>query len=347
MRWTGTTYTRTVSDFFAARPELIDIKWHTKQVMAKTAIRLLEKTGWYSDYWNHWRGSLFDHAEQHGLHILPVHYYSPVPDTGKLSEGLWHEPDDPPGVDLQIEEGLNRVARFAKEYQSDYAELPYDRPAGPLRFHLSNSAYLCGDAEVLYGMIRDLKPRRIVEVGSGYTTLLISETISRMIQDDPKYVCEFTAVEPYPPQYLSPLPERVSRLVPSPVQTVSLGEFLALGAGDILFIDSSHVVAIGSDVIHLYLEVLPRLAPGVVVHIHDIFIPFNYPRNFICQSRFFWNEQYLLQAFLAFNQAFEVLLPTHAVFRRHNEEFKRYVPSCARHETLPSSFWMRRRDGMR
>jgi hypothetical protein len=321
----------------------VDIKWHVKQLMAKTAIWLLRKTGWYSGYWNHWRGSLFDHAERHGLHILPVHYYTPIPVAGELPASVWQEGDDPYGVDLQIKEGLNLVARFAKGYRLEYDEFPYDKPAEPQRFHLSNSAYSCGDAEILYSMIRDLKPRRIIEVGSGYTTLLISETIGRIIRDEPSCVCEFTAIEPYPPDYLNPVPAAVKRLLPAQVQAVPLDEFLALEAGDILFIDCSHVVAIESDVIHLYLEVLPRLAPGVIVHIHDIFIPFNYPRNWICESRFFWNEQYLLQALLGFNQAFEVVLPTHAVFRRHNEEFKRHVPSCSRHEREPSSFWMRRR----
>ena len=321
----------------------MDITWHAKQLMAKTAIWLLEKTGWYSGYWNHWRGSLFDHAQRHGLHILPVHFYSPIPDIEKLPESLWGDREDPVGVDLQIEQGLNRVARFAEAYRSDYEELPYDKPVEPQRFHVSNNAYGCGDAEILYCMIRYLKPRRIIEVGSGYTTLLISETIGRIVRDDPKFSCEFTAIEPYPPDYLNPLPAAITRLVPSPVQSVSLDVFLALEAGDILFIDSSHVVAIGSDVIYLFLEVLPRLAPGVVVHVHDIFIPFNYPSNWIREARFFWNEQYLLQAFLLFNSAFEVLLPSHAVFQRHTEEFKRHVPSCARHDRQPSSFWMRRR----
>jgi Methyltransferase domain len=323
----------------------MDIKWHAKQLMAKTAIRLLEQTGWYTGYWNQWRGSLFDHAERHGLHVLPVHFYTPIPDGEKLPESLWQERNDPPGVDLRIEEGLSLLARLAERYRSEYDQFPYEKPAEPQRFHLSNTAYSCGDAEILYSMIRDLKPRRIVEVGSGYTTLQISETIGRMVQDDPGLACEFTAIEPYPPEYLSPRPAGVTRVLPSIVQTVPVHEFLALEADDILFIDSSHVVAIGSDVIYLFLEILPRLAPGVVVHVHDVFIPFNYPRSWIRQSRFFWNEQYLLHAFLLFNQAFEVLLPTHAVFHRHNEEFKRHVPSCARHERQPSSFWMRRRGG--
>jgi hypothetical protein len=322
----------------------MDIRWYIKSFMATSAIWMLDKTGWYSGYWNHWRGSLFDKAERHGLHILPVHYYTPIPAGEKLPHSLWKESQDAPGVDLQIEAGLNLVARFAREFQSEYDTFPFAPPAELQKFHLANKAYTCGDAELLYSMIRDLKPRRIIEVGSGYTTLLINETIDHIIRQDAGFVCEFTAIEPYPPDYLKPLPAHVSRLLPSLVQTVPLDEFLTLEAGDILFIDSSHVVAIGSDVVHLYLQILPHLAPGVIVHIHDIFIPFNYPRNWICESRFFWNEQYMLQAFLAFNQAFEVLLPSHAVFVRHTKDFKRYVPSCARHETTPpSSFWMRRR----
>ena len=322
----------------------MDIQWHVKQRMAKMAIGLLKATGWYSGYWNHWRGSLFDYAERHGLHITPVHYYTPIPDTRNLADDQADEPGHLPGVDLRIEQGLDLVARYAKAYRADYDKIPYENPAEPQRFHLSNSAYLCGDAEILYSMIRNLRPRRIIEVGSGFTTLLIHETITQLKRNDGNYVCEFTAIKPYPPQYLCPLPTSVSRLVTSPVQAVPIDEFLSLEKGDILFIDSSHVVAIGSDVIHLYLEVLPQLAPGVVVHIHDIFTPFNYPRGFIQKSRFFWNEQYLLQAFLAFNQAFDVLLATHAVFRRYPEEFKLYIPSCDRHETMPSSFWIRRRE---
>lgn len=321
----------------------MDIKWHTKMLMAKAAIHLLEKTGWYSGYWNHWRGNLFDYAERRDLHILPAHFYTPIPDGREIPENLWEERSDLPGIELHIEEGLGLLERFAENYRLEYDTLPYDKPVEPQRFYLSNTAYSCGDAEMLYSMIRDVKPRRIIEVGSGYTTLLITESIGRNLRDDPKDVCEFTAIEPYPPDYLKPLPLGVTRMLSSRVQTVPIDEFMALEAGDILFIDSSHVAAIGSDVCYLFLEVLPRLAPGVIVHVHDIFIPYDYPREWIRQSRFFWNEQYLFHAFLLFNQAFDVLLPTHAVFRRCNQEFNRCFPSCGRHEKQPSSFWIRRR----
>ena len=184
----------------------MDIKWHAKQLMAKMAIRLLGTTGWYSGYWNHWRGSLFDYADAvvfTSYLFTTTRQFRSEPSCPRACGG---EPGGLPGVDLDLKEALSLVARFAIEYQSEYDEFPYDKPVGPRRFHLSNSGYSCGDAEILYSMIRNLKPKRIIEVGSGYTTLLISETIGRIIQDDPKYVCEFTAIEPYPPDYLDPLP---------------------------------------------------------------------------------------------------------------------------------------------
>jgi hypothetical protein len=184
----------------------------------------------------------------------------------------------------------------------------------------------------------------MVEVGSGNSTLLAAEALRHNLQDDPSAACDSVCIEPYPPAYLNPLPVGVTRILPDPVQRTPLETFTALGPGDILFIDSSHVVAIGSDVVYLYTEILPRLAPGVIVHIHDIFLPYDYPAVWIREDRFFWNEQYLLQAFLLFNDAFEVMLPLHAVARRHSEEFARAIPSC-RHGIRPSSFWMRRRGG--
>jgi hypothetical protein len=320
----------------------MDVAWHAKTLMAKTAIGMLKRTGWYSGYWNHWRGELFDHAERNGLHVMPVHYYTPVPETLNVPEEVWSSRLEAPSLALRVEEGRSTLARLAERFREEYDALPFARPGGPPRFHLDNGTYSCGDAEILYAMIRDLKPRRIIEVGSGYSTLLISEAITRNLRDDPSSPCDFVAVEPYPPGYLSPPPAGVSRFLPSLVQSVPLSEFEGLGEGDVLFIDSSHVAAFRSDVNYLYLEVLPRLAPGVVVHIHDIFLPFDYPRDWIRESRLLWNEQYLLHAFLLFNDAFEVVLPAHALFRLHHEEFLRQIPSCDRHAGRPACFWMRK-----
>jgi hypothetical protein len=119
--------------------------------------------------------------------------------------------------------------------------------------------------------------------------------------------------------------------------------FSSLGKGDLLFIDSSHVAKIGSDVVHEYLSILPTLAPGVLVHIHDIFIPADYPRRWIEEGRFFWNEQYVLEALLSFNNEFEVIMPVHAAWRLQADRFRKLVPSVELGRQAPASFWIRRR----
>jgi hypothetical protein len=191
-------------------------------------------------------------------------------------------------------------------------------------------------------MIRDLKPQRIIEIGSGRTTLLMSQAIRQNQSQDPNYSCDFLAIEPYPPEYLNPWPSEVSRILPNQLQTVALEEFTSLKSGDLLFIDSTHVAAIGSDVIYEYLEILPRLAPGVIIHIDDIFLPMNYPRYWVEKARFFWNEQYLLQAFLSFNKEFEVILPSHYLNQQYPDAIKTYIPSCQKQSYSLSSFWLKR-----
>jgi hypothetical protein len=135
---------------------------------------------------------------------------------------------------------------------------------------------------------------------------------------DTKLIC----IEPYPGEILRNGFPGLTTLIERPAQEITLNEFEALGANDILFIDSSHVSKIGSDVNYLYLEILPRLKPGVIVHMHDIFLPQEYPTVWITQKMRFWNEQYLLQAFLAFNSGFEVLLANNYLGRTHRAEMQ-------------------------
>ena len=136
------------------------------------------------------------------------------------------------------------------------------------------------------------------------------------------------------------MPTEVRKILQQQVQTVPIEEFTSLKSGDILFIDSSHVAKIGSDVIYEYLEILPRLAPGVLIHIHDIVLPMDYPYEWTDKFKFFWNEQYLLQGFLLFNQEFKVIMPTYALDKQYPEVLKTYIPSCAKRNNLVSSFWI-------
>ena len=319
----------------------MDLRWHLKTLIAKAAIWLLKSTGWYDGYWNHWR-TIFPYAERNGLHILPVHYYSPIPDTRELSDELWQGMHLPAGFDLRIAPALTWLGSLSQKYGGEFNEFPTKAGTDIQGFHLDNQAFRSGDAEVLYSILRELKPRKIIEIGSGYSTLLMCQAIRANQKEAPEYRCEFIAVEPYPPAYLSPLPIEVARLESKPVQDINLSLFASLTDGDILFIDSSHVVRTASDVVYEFLRILPTLAPGVIVHIHDIFIPTEYPRTWLREACMFWNEQYLLEAFLTSNCNYEVIMPVHALWRLHTDSFSRAVKLSNVGPGGPGSFWMRR-----
>jgi methyltransferase family protein len=319
----------------------MNLRWRVGYSIVKAAIWLLRLSGWYEGYWNHWRYA-FTYAEQKGIHILPVHYYSPIPNTRKLPNELWEHPRLPVGFDLRVDAAVAWLQQLSQRYGQEYNRLPKEC-ADPRNYYLNNSAFASGDAEVLYAILRDLKPRKIVEIGSGYSTLLTCEALRANSNEAPDYRCEFTAIEPFPPAFISPPPPEVTRVESRRVQHVPRELFSSLGAGDILFIDSSHAAKIGSDVVHEYLTIVPNLAPGVVVHIHDIFIPAEYPRGWMDEARFFWNEQYILEAFLNYNSEFEVLMPLHAVWQLHAEIFREMIPSFEPERHSPSSFWIRRR----
>jgi hypothetical protein len=320
----------------------MNLRWHLSSASVKLAIWLLKSSGWYEGYWNYWT-TMFDYAERRGIHILPCHYYSPIPNTQSLAEELWRCLRPPLGFDLKIEAALDHLHRLGAQYGKEFYSFPRERGLEVHSYYLDNDAFLSGDAEVLYVMLRDLKPRRIVEIGSGYSTLLICQAICANKKEFPDYKCEFVAIEPYPPAFLTPPPSELTRLESKPIQQIASDLFSSLQENDVLFIDSTHVARIGSDVVHEYLAILPSLPPGVVVHVHDIFIPAEYPRLWIDKTRLFWNEQYLLEAFLAFNNEFEVIMPVHAIFRLRAESFSNAIPSFKSGLMAPSSFWIRRR----
>lgn len=310
--------------------------------MARFGIRLLKASGLYNGYWNQWRGDLFDNAEADGIHILPVHYYSPIPKVASLPKGLWEQKSDCTGIDLRLDDGEMLLRRIGSQFGMEFSEFRIDPCGDPRVFHLSNGAYGPGDAEILYGLIREFKPARIVEIGCGYSTLVAGMAIARNAEDDSSRGCDYTCIEPYLPPYLNPPPAFVTSVVEQPVQHVPLELFGSLESGDILFIDSTHVVAQGSDAVYEYLEILSRLKKGVIIHIHDIFLPNEYPEDWARKTRFFWNEQYLLHAFLLYNRAFEVLLPSHALARLRPDAFAESVPLRIVSHNFPSSFWMKK-----
>jgi hypothetical protein len=200
---------------------------------------------------------------------------------------------------------------------------------------LSNPFFGGLDASILFAITRRFQPARIIEIGSGYSSQIMQRALAR--RPSIHHV-----IEPYPRAFVEELAATGAiELQRKEVQQVPLEFFDQLQAGDILFIDSSHVVSIGSDVQFEILELLPRLHPGVVVHFHDIFWPEEYPHSWVTEFHWFLNEQYMLQAFLAFNDRFETMLGVNYVRSRWPDEVK----SVTGRGDAGSSFWMRRRNG--
>jgi predicted O-methyltransferase YrrM len=241
----------------------------------------------------------------HGSWVPPGHFYSPFPDMDdyeRRAAGLLDPGRQLAGLDLREAEQLDLAATLvALAADADLAEHEADR--GRRRYWLDNFAYAYGDGVVLQGMLRHLRPRRVVEVGSGFSSALILDTADAHLPD-----AEITFVEPYPELVeglLRPGDDRRVTIHRAPVQDVDPGVFAALGPGDVLFVDSTHVSKAGSDVNHLLFEVLPRLEVGVWIHLHDIFHPFEYPTAWVREGRA-WHEAYLVRAFLSFNPAFAI-----------------------------------------
>lgn len=145
----------------------MDIRWKIKDIMMKVAVRLLKMTEWYDDYWSSWRGHPFKYAENKGLHILPVHFYSPIPDTKALPQSLWQGKADIPGVEINYEKALNLLRVLSDKYQLEYEQFSNPQLSGGQTFHLPNGTFGCGDAELLYSMVRHTKPSKIIEIGRG------------------------------------------------------------------------------------------------------------------------------------------------------------------------------------
>ena len=202
---------------------------------------------------------------------------------------------------------------------------------------LRNLAYSYSDAIMLYCMIRHLKPRRIIEVGSGHSSCVILDTNEIFFANR----IETVFIEPYPDLLLSllkPGDENRIQIIPKRLQDVASSLFSSLDANDILFIDSTHVAKIGSDVNMVFAEILPALHPGVHVHFHDIFYPFEYPKYWIEEGRA-WNEAYMLRCFLQYNSRFSIELMNTFVQQFHRDLFEQNMPLCLRNPG--ASIWIR------
>ncbi len=268
-------------------------------------------------------------------YFTPGSFYSPVPDLAEIeaqTDRLFTR-REMPGIDLREgdQESLFRVvASLARDLL-----LP-TQPKTTTRYGSENTNFGIGDALVLAGMLRHLCPSHYLEVGSGFTTALAVD-INEMFLDGSMTI---TAIEPYPDLLKSLLrPTDSIDILPHPVQSVSLERFAELQPNDVLFIDSSHMLKTGSDVHFLIASVLPVIREGVYVHFHDVFWPFEYPRDWIEDGRA-WNEDYLLHAFLLYNDVFKIVLWNHWVGVNRPNLIAQELPAML--ENIGGSLWLRR-----
>ena len=219
-----------------------------------------------------------------------------------------------------------------------YADLPFGTTAGRgLRYRYDNPHYTYSDAIFYYSVLRHFRPHRLIEVGSGHSSALALDVNERFLDNQ----CTMTFIEPFPSllRSLTADSDLRGRLLVKRLQAIPLELFGELSSGDVLFIDSTHVSRAGSDVNYLLFDVLPALAPGVLVHFHDIFYPFEYPSEWIREGRS-WNESYALRAFLQFNRAFRVVLVNTYRERFHCDCFAEHMPLCLQRPFPTGSIWI-------
>lgn len=271
--------------------------------------------------------------------LFPIgHFYSPIADPNDIRarrETLFCKKPNSVGIDFQEEAQLALLPKL-KEYV-DTINYPVQDPGDGLTYFYENDQFAVLDAEFLYAALMHFKPKNMIEVGSGYSSLITADVNRRHFDG----ALNFTCIEPFPRQFLIDGVEGISHLEVSKVEDLPLSYFEQLGAGDILFIDSSHVSKVGSDVNYLFFEVIPRLKSGVIVHVHDIFLPDDYPEDWALHQCRNWNEQYVLHAFLQFNSEWRILWAAHLMKSRHEDAVHKIFP---RFPTLGGggSFWMQR-----
>jgi hypothetical protein len=270
----------------------------------------------------------------------PGHFYSPIPSLEQVRERearIWPPPPRTlAGIDLREAQQLELLDRLVPYY----AEQPWtDERREGLRYQFDNPNFSYGESIFLYALLRHLKPARMIEIGSGHSSCATLDTNDRFLDGSMKV----TFIEPYP-QLLESLMlpgDRASvEMVASAVQDVPTDSYASLEAGDVLFVDSTHVAKVGSDVNHILFEVLPSLRSGVYVHFHDIYFPFEYPKEWVYQGRA-WNEAYVLRAFLQHNDAYEIVLFGSFLSAFHRPWLAERMPLVARNPG--SSLWLRKR----
>lgn len=270
------------------------------------------------------------------------HFYSLYPNLDEIigkSEILFNNNKKVLDIDLNEKEQLIFLHQMIDLYNSipKWEDISVELGTTPLRYRLKNSALSAGDAIGLHCMLRLLKPKRIIEVGSGFSSAVTLDTNEFYLKNQ----IQLTFIEPYPKTLKAILKETDQvELIQNRLQDVSFKVFEKLESGDILFIDSTHVSKIDSDVNYLFFEILPRIKKGVYIHLHDIFYPFEYPKQWIVDGRV-WNELYLLRAFLQNNSNFSIVFFHNMLEQKYSDIFMNNWP--LKNDIHGGSIWLRKK----
>lgn len=275
------------------------------------------------------------------LGVLPVsdHYYQPLINPRKHLARSLREDRELPGIEMNDGVQLQLLQHF--KYNSELLAIPMEKSGTEFGFYYNNNSFLAGDAEYLYNIIRYTRPGKIIEIGSGHSTLVAIKALDKNKSEDPGYKAEHICIEPYEMPWLE---KTSATIIRKKAEEVDKSLFQSLNAGDILFIDSSHIVRPQGDVLFEFLELLPLLNSGVVVHVHDIFTPKDYLDKWVFKEHKLWNEQYLLEAFLSLNKEYEIIGAVNYLAHHYREKLAACCPVFGRHPGLePGSFWIRRK----
>jgi hypothetical protein len=268
----------------------------------------------------------------------PGHFYSSIPSMEEVmrdEKRIWNTSNTVPGIDLNEDEQL----RLVNDLIPLYKNIPFTAQRKQnLYYFFERGSYSYSDAIFLHLMLRHLAPSNVIEVGSGSSSCVMLDTNRHYLNNK----MSLTFIDPFPNKMPS-IPKDShghTCLIPHRVQDVETELFQTLGENDILFIDSTHVAKVGSDVNDIFFRILPSLRSGVHIHFHDIFFPFEYPKNWVMSQGRYWNEIYVLRSFLQYNYGFKIVLMNTFISKVHTNIIRDHLPLCLKNHG--GSIWLRK-----
>jgi len=270
--------------------------------------------------------------------VFPIidHYYEPQFNFDSLSKDLSKD-RNLKGINFNLKKQFINIKKL--DFTNELIQLNLKKNSPNYKFNINNKFFEAGDADIYYQVIRHLKPSKIIEVGSGFSTLIALEAIKKNKEDNKSLQNNniITCIEPYENKWLESFDVNIIR---KKIEDINFKRFLDLKKNDILFIDSSHIIRPQGDVLAIFLEILPKLSKGVIVHVHDIFTPKNYPKKWLIEENKFWNEQYLLEALISNTNKYEIFLSLNFLKNKFYKELKKICPYLSKRDE-PSSLYLR------